>query len=159
MVIVISDGVHTILYVPWKGEESLPCGSSATTPPGPTHNYVCCHGTDMQPTSGILLEALVRPTSIQTTFSANNAEIPATVVYGSATHGDMNEQTLHVVADNSARRSKGRRCSMRPLTWHFITSVPVQCDVSLHDLGCVMDISSCTSGPWCKITSTIEQTY
>ena len=63
----------------------------------------------MQATSGILLRDLVRPTSIQNTFSANNAGIPATVIYGSATSGQLNEQAKHIVPDNAPRRSKGEQ--------------------------------------------------
>ena len=61
----------------------------------------------MQATSGILLGDLIQPTSIQGTFAANHAEIPAAVVYGSATSGQLEEYTLPVVADNATRCSKG----------------------------------------------------
>ena len=62
----------------------------------------------MQPTTGVLLEDLVRLTSIQNTFSANNVEIPATVIL----YTDQplpNEQSLHIAADNARRRSEGQQ--------------------------------------------------
>ena len=62
----------------------------------------------MKSTSGVLLEDLVRPTSIQRTFSTGSAEIPAAVVYGSAELGELNESTLqlHIVSANAGQRHR-----------------------------------------------------
>ena len=57
----------------------------------------------------IMLEDLCRPTSIRHTFGDGCREIPACVVYSSATPGEVSEHTIHTVADQATRRSKGQQ--------------------------------------------------
>ena len=57
-----------------------------------------------------MLEDQVRPTSIKHTFDDDNyPEIPACVVYGNATPGDVNKSTIHIVSDQCTRRPKGQQ--------------------------------------------------
>ena len=57
----------------------------------------------------IMLEDLCRPTSIRHTFGDGCREIPACVVYSSATPGEVSEHTIHTVAEQATRPSKGQQ--------------------------------------------------
>ena len=53
-VIDVSDGVHTMLYIPWRGEQRLPFGHTRDTSPTATYDYVCAHGTGMDALGSML---------------------------------------------------------------------------------------------------------
>ena len=75
-----------------------------------TYHYTCAHGTDLPTAGKIMLEDLCRPTSIRHTIGDGCREIPACVVYGSATSLEKSaKHTIHTVADQATRRSKGQQ--------------------------------------------------
>ena len=98
-----------MLFVPRKGEQRWPFGHAPEDSPTGTYHYTCAHGTDLPTAGKIRLEDLCRPTSIRDTFGDGCREIPACVVYGRATPGEISEHTIHAVADQATRRSKGQQ--------------------------------------------------
>ena len=102
----ISDGVHNMLYVPWKGQ---PLGTLRSDPPRDVYSYVCARGTDVPTAGKIMLEDVCRLSSIKHLIGGTNKEIPGCVVYGSATPGAINKHTIHTVVDQATRRAKGQQ--------------------------------------------------
>ena len=56
-----------------------------------------------------MLEDVCRPSSIKHVIGGTNKEIPGCVIYGSATPGTINKQTIHTVVDQATRRAKGQQ--------------------------------------------------
>ena len=99
----ISDGVHQMLYIPWRGEERLPFGH--TTPPSSTYDYTCTHGTDVQSAGLIMLEDFVLVSATPSRISKKKFRL---LLCTALPRRGLPEQTIHIMADNATRRSKGQ---------------------------------------------------
>ena len=106
----ISDGVRQMLFIPWRGEPKGGRLAIRLTPRRHRPTITHAHRAPIFPSAGkIMLEDLCRPTSIRHTFSDACWQIPACVVYGSATPGDVCVQSIHTVAYQATRTSKGQQ--------------------------------------------------
>ena len=109
-IFTIAGGIHSILYIPWNAAKRAPFGVPPDQHPGAVWSYTCAHGTDISAAQGTMRDGFVRPTSIKALQpSQPGMEQRSTVVYGSATLGELCPATLQIVCDRATRRSKGQQ--------------------------------------------------